>query len=276
LFNLPLTQAQRKIVADLLPKYADRLKLDEKNSRTISFTTKELKSIRQKADAARSHADTGVIRNSLLHVVDAVTKALQDSEGIGSISASERVYQFKITLLESEPPVWRRVQVKNCTLDKLHEHIQTEMGWTNSHLHQFEINGERYGDPELVDDGVGDFDCVDSIVTKISEIVPKDGKRFLFTYEYDFGDDWQHEVLFEGCLRAEKGIRYPICVEGERSCPPEDVGGLSGYSEFLEAIADPKHEQHNDFVEWGGDFDTEKFDTEKATKVMCRGLPDWR
>ena len=111
--NVHLTQAQRKVVADLLPKLADRLKLDEKNPRTISFTSKELESIRQKAEAARSHAENGMIRNSLRHVVDAVTKALEESEGIGSIPASERLYQFKITLLESQPPIWRRIQVKD-------------------------------------------------------------------------------------------------------------------------------------------------------------------
>lgn len=128
--NVLLTASQRKVVADLLPKLADRLKLDEKNPRTISFTAKELETIRQKAEAARPHAKTGMVRNSLRHVVDAVTKALDDSEGIGSIPASERLYQFKITLLESELPIWRRIQVKNGTLDKLHEHIQTAMGWT--------------------------------------------------------------------------------------------------------------------------------------------------
>lgn len=271
-----LTQAQRKVVADLLPKLADRLKLDEKNSRTISFTAKELETIRLKAEAARSHADTGMVRNSLRHIVDAVTKALEESEGIGSIPVAERLYQFKITLLESQPPIWRRIQVKNCTLHKLHEHIQSAMGWTNSHLHQFEIDGERYGDPELIDDGFEDFHCVDSTVTKISEIIPKDGKRFQFTYQYDFGDNWQHEVLFEGCLRAENGGRYPVCVEGERNCPPEDVGGVWGYAEFLEAIANPKHEQHDDFVEWAGEYDPEEFDAGKATKAMRRGLPDWR
>lgn len=274
--NVLLTHAQRKVIADLLPKLCDRLKLDEKNSRTISFTPKELKTIREKAEAARSHAETGMKRNSLRHVVDAVTKALEESEGIGSIPAAERLYQFKITLLESQPPIWRRIQVKNCTLDKLHEHIQTAMGWTNSHLHQFEIDGERYGDPELLDDGFDDFECVDSTVTKISEIVPKDGKRFRFRYEYDFGDGWEHEVLFEGCLRAERGQRYPTCVEGERACPPEDVGGVWGYAEYLEALAAPKHEQHDEMLQWRGPFDAEKFDSEEATKAMRRGLPDWR
>lgn len=191
-------------------------------------------------------------------------------------STIAEVIQFRITLLESAPLIWRRIQVEDCTLDKLHEHIQTAMGWTNSHLHQFEIDEQRYGDTELLDDGFGDFKCVDSTVTKVSEILPKDGSRFRFLYQYDFGDRWEHEVLFEGCLKAEKGGRYPLCVEGECACPPEDIGGVWGYAEFLEAIVDPNHERHDDFVEWGGDFDRDEFDAEKATQDMRKGLPDWR
>lgn len=275
-FPVRCTQAQRKVIADLSPALADRLKLDEKNQRTISFKFAEMKAIRRKAKAAIVKATDGMKRNSLRHVVDAVSKALEESEGIGSIPAAERLFQFKITLLESKPPIWRRIQVKNCTLDKLHEHIQTAMGWTNSHLHQFEINDERHGDPELIDDGFEDFECVDSTVTKISEIVPKGGKRFQFNYEYDFGDGWQHEVLFEGCLKAEQGKRYPVCLEGERNCPPEDVGGVWGYADFLKAIADPKHEEHDRMLEWSGPFDPEEFDAVKTTKAMRRGLPDWR
>ena len=146
-----------------------------------------------------------------------MTKALEYIAGIASIPASERLYQFKITLNDSKPPIWRRIQVKNGTLDKLHERIQTAMGWTNSHLHQFKINGERHGDPELLDDGYDDFHCIDSTVTKISDIVPKDGSRFGFIYQYDFGDNWVHEVVFEGCLRADPGQWYPLCLEGERA-----------------------------------------------------------
>lgn len=274
--NVLFTQAQRKVIAELLPNLADRLKTDETNSRTISFTAKELRSIQQKAKAAFPRAKTGMKRNSLRHVIDAITKALDDADGIGSIPAPERIYQFKITLLESRPPIWRRIQVKNGTLDKLHEHIQTAMGWTNSHLHEFEINGQRYGNPELLDDGFDDFDCIDSTVTRISEVVPKSGKRFRFRYEYDFGDGWQHEVLFEGCLRAQTGGRYPLCVEGARACPPEDVGGIWGYGEYLKAMADPWHEQHEDMLRWRGSFDPEAFDAAKRTKAMRRGLPDWR
>lgn len=194
----------------------------------------------------------------------------------GSQPDLEVIYQFKITLLESSPPIWRRIQVQDCTLDKLHEHIQTAMGWTNSHLHQFDIGGQRYGDPGLLDDGFEDFECVDSVVTSISDILPETGKRFAFQYEYDFGDGWEHEVLYEGSPPLEKGKKYPLCLEGERACPPEDVGGVWGYAEYLDALADPKHECHADYMEWSGPFDPDDFDPKQATRVMRKGLPDWR
>jgi len=188
-----------------------------------------------------------------------------------------RLFQFKITLEESKPPIWRRIQIEDCTLDMLHEHIQTAMGWTNSHLHQFMIGGERYGDPEMMDDGFDGFEAIDSTRTKISAIIPEGGKPFRFVYEYDFGDSWTHEVVLEGHPDAEPGRKYPICLEGARACPPEDVGGVWGYVEFLEALADPEHEEHDDFMEWcGGSFDSEKFDAQVATKMMRKGLPKWR
>jgi len=193
-----------------------------------------------------------------------------------SKAATGKLLQFKITLLGIEPPIWRRIQVHDCSLDKLHEHIQTAMGWTNSHLHQFEIKGERYGDPGLLDDGFDEFDCEDSTTTMLSEILPKTGKRFAFKYEYDFGDGWEHEVLYEGSPPAEKGKKYPLCLEGARSCPPEDVGGVWGYATFLQAKDDPSHEDHELYAEWCPDFDPEAFDPKRATRAMKTGLPDWR
>jgi hypothetical protein len=272
-----LTHAQRKVLAEVLPALADRLKIDEAASRTISFTLKEVREIAIRCKAAVPNVENGMVRNSLRHITEAAANAIDNSQGIGGIPAAERVYQFKVTVKGIEPLIWRRIQTKDCTLDKLHEHIQTAMGWTNSHLHQFEINGVRHGDPELIYEGWEDEEPpVNSRRLKISKIVPTDGKRFSFDYEYDFGDGWEHEVLFEGCLRAEKGIRYPLCVEGERACPPEDVGGIFGYQEYLEALTDPKHERHEEFIEWGGHFAPEKFDAKAAIKAMEKGLPNWR
>ena len=187
------------------------------------------------------------------------------------------IYQFKITLLGSQPPIWRRIQVTDCTLDKLHEHIQTAMGWTNSHLHHFRIGEQLYGDPVLMEESIEEMNYKDSTRTKISKILPKSGRPFSFTYEYDFGDGWEHDVLFEGCPKKEPGQKYPLCLEGERACPPEDCGGIGGFYEFLEALADAKHEEHENMQEWiGGSFDPEKFDAKRTTREMKKGLPEWR
>jgi len=139
------------------------------------------------------------------------------------------------------------------------------MGWDNYHLHQFEIGDVRYGRPTPDD---FDLEMEDETKVLLSEIIPKDGKRFQFIYEYDFGDGWRHEVLFEGNAPPEKRRKYPFCVEGERACPPEDVGGPWGYAEYVEAMADPNHEQHDEFMEWSGPFDPEAFDPKKATREM--------
>jgi hypothetical protein len=276
-FPVRLTQAQRKVVAEIVPELADRMKLDQQNQRTVQFTLAELKAIKERAGKAVRTAGTGTVRNSLRHVTDLAAQALDRSHGLGAIPGAERVYQFKITLLESRPPIWRRIQVKDCALDKLHERIQTAMGWTNSHLHDFKIGGKDYGDPLLLYENFEEFDYGDSTVTKLSDILPRDGRRFRFEYQYDFGDGWRHEVLFEGCLRAERGKRYPVCLEGARACPPEDVGGVWGYADLVEAIADPENEDRDGLLAWaGGQFDPEAFDPVKATKRMWRGLPDWR
>lgn len=275
-FSVSLTQVQRKRLAEIAPETAGRLKLDEPNQRAIPFTREELKAIQNKATAAVREARVATVRNSLRHILDAVRQVLERASGPEAIPAKERLYRFKITLQDTHPPIWRRIQVKDCTLDRLHEHIQLAMGWTNSHLNHFHIGDQPYGDPLLMAENFEEFGYEDSTTTKLSDVLPRDGKRFRFEYEYDFGDSWQHEILFEGCLRAEQGKRYPICLEGERVCPPEDVGGVFGYAEFVEAITDPDHEEHDRFLAWSGPFDPEAFDAAAATKRMWRGLPNWR
>jgi Plasmid pRiA4b ORF-3-like protein len=182
-------------------------------------------------------------------------------------SKTDLLYQFKITLHESKPPIWRRIQVPDCTLSDLHELIQAAMGWEDYHLHQFIVGDVRYGlpDPEL---GLKNESKV-----RLSQMVPQGGTPFRFRYEYDFGDGWLHDLVFEDCPPNEVGQTYPICLKGSRACPPEDVGGVWGYAEFLHAIADPKHERHSEWLEWiGGEFDPEEFDAKAATIAMMEAV----
>ncbi len=97
-----------------------------------------------------------------------------------------------------------------------------------------------------------------------------------FQYNYDFGDDWVHDVLYEGCPPLQPGTVYPQCLEGERACPPEDVGGTRGYAEYLEAMADPNHDCHQEMLAWRGPFNPDAFDPRRTTHVMQEGMPDWR
>ena len=273
-FPIKLTLAQRKLVAKVAPAFADRLKLDEPNQRVIDFSMAELKKLKQRAESAIDKASTGYERRPLRLVLQATDQTIAQAR---KLPPSDIVYQFRIILLESRPPIWRRIQVQDGTLDKLHEHIQTAMGWTNSHLHHFRIGEQLYGDPLLMQENFEDMDYKDSTTTKISDILPKTGKRFRFQYEYDFGDSWYHEVLFEGVMRAEAKVKYPRCVEGARACPPEDCGGIWGYADFVDAIQNPDNPKHEEMLEWvGGRFDPEAFDPMKATRAMRKGLPDWR
>lgn len=276
-FPVKLTLAQRRVLAEVLAPYAERLRLDEPNERLVSFTLDEMRVIHEQARLALARTDSGMKRNSLRHVAYVTEQAIEHFQGIGRIPVKDRIYQIKIRLKGIKPPIWRRIQTRDCTLDKLHEQIQTVLGWTNSHLHCFRIDGRLYGDPLLMEEDFEGLGYIDSTVATLSKIVPKSGQRFFFEYEYDFGDSWRHEVLFEGCLRCDPGQRYPLCLEGERACPPEDVGGISGYRTFLRAVTDPEHRRHQKNLVWaGGSFDPEAFDPEKATRAMRLGLPNWR
>jgi hypothetical protein len=185
---------------------------------------------------------------------------------------TKTIYQFKITLLDSKPKIWRRIQIPDCKLNTLHYHIQAVMGWNNSHLHHFEIKGERYGIPKHLDYD-GDGSIIDSKKILLSDLLANAGKKFAFEYTYDMGDNWEHEVLFEGVVKADPKTKYPVCVEGERACPPEDCGGVPGYEHLLEVLRDPSQEEYPDALHWvGEDFDPERFDVQLATVRMVREL----
>ena len=181
-------------------------------------------------------------------------------------------YQFKITLRHSQPPIWRRILLADCNLYVLHEHIQSAMGWQSEHLHCFRINKKLYTDIEFTPESFDDSGYNDSLPVKLSDFLPGGRKTFKFEYEYDFGDSWEHDILFEKRVEVESPDELVVCLEGERACPPEDVGGIWGYYDFLEAIQDENHERHEDFLEWIEDsFDPEAFDAESATLEMRDG-----
>jgi hypothetical protein len=170
------------------------------------------------------------------------------------IDASAEIFQIKITLLDTKPAVWRRLLVPaGLSLGRLHECIQVSMGWTFSHLHEFLVGDKRYGvpDPEFEDPANRVYQ---ETTVKLSTIAARGIKSF--SYTYDFGDGWEHEILIERALPAESGVEYPRFLEGERRCPPENCGGPPGYEAFLEALADPNHPEHDSIMDWyGGDYD---------------------
>jgi len=181
-----------------------------------------------------------------------------------AMPSKAQVYQIKVTLDESKPPIWRRILVPgDVTLEKLHYILQVAMGWTNSHLHQF-IVGETYYSEPHPDYG---SEMRNERRVRLNQIVP--GEGFKFRYEYDFGDGWLHNLLVEKVLSPEPGQQYPACIKGKRACPPEDVGGIWGYYGFLEAIQNPDHLEHEDYLEWiGGEFDPEAFDLEETNELL--------
>lgn len=173
--------------------------------------------------------------------------------------APTSIYQLKVALRYIRPPVWRRLQVpEGITLAGLHEVLQTSMGWYDCHMHEFVVGEARYG---LPDPGDGDWgrEVADERKAALKDVVGGGLKKFV--YEYDFGDSWEHEIAVEKVLEPEAGIAYPRCLGGKRACPPEDCGGPWGYQEFLEAVRDPGHPEHEELSEWiGEEFDPEAFD----------------
>jgi hypothetical protein len=188
--------------------------------------------------------------------------------------------QIKVTLDDTEPPAWRRLVVPlTTTLSELHHILQAAMGWTDSHLHQFEIGGLRYGDFEMLnqDRFEGDAQAFDASEVRLRDFQFRYDDGPSFVYVYDFGDDWRHTVQFEKLLALKPAPKTATCTEGARCCPPEDVGGPHGYFEFLRVLLSPEpdeiEEQHH-LKRWsGGKIDPERFDVAKTDKVVRRALP---
>lgn len=212
------------------------------------------------------------------------------------------IYQLRITLRDSKPPIWRRVAVpSDITLGQLHEVIQIAMGWTNSHLHQFMLQDKslinrdpkviarlsdegRYDDIFAATRGIRVFvakvtpfgdptemEGEDEDTVTLAEVCPKVKSKLI--YEYDFGDGWEHTIEVQKIEEPKPGVESPVCLAGKLACPPEDCGGIYGYYHMLDAVADPDHEEHDDLVEWlGDDFDPDAFDIDEVNDMLA----EWR
>jgi hypothetical protein len=177
------------------------------------------------------------------------------------------IYRLKVTLRGSRPPIWRRFLVPGgITLKRLHDSLQAVMGWYDGHLHQFQCGGKLFG----TSDREFGISRISETKTTVDQLLRRPKDRLL--YEYDFGDGWEHDVILEAILPPGRGDRYPIVVAGHRACPPEDVGGIPGYEYFLEILANPKHPEYQEMVDWAGDrFDPEHFDLQETNLAIHGG-----
>ena len=174
--------------------------------------------------------------------------------------------QLRIELLDMSPAVWRSVIAPAAiTLPKLHRVIQAAMGWEDVHLHEFEIAGHRYGepDPDLPDDAL--------INESRATLAACLNGATSFGYIYDFGDDWQHRITVDSILSGDAPLKAAHCIAGEGACPPEDVGGTGGYADLLEVLCNPQHEDYQHRVQWcGGPIDPQYFDLEKTQRRLSK------
>jgi len=185
-------------------------------------------------------------------------------------SPPKNIHRLKVTLRGIKPPIWRRFEVpSHTTLERLHRVIQTSFGWSDYHLHVFDTAVGRYGtsDPD------GDIYNFSDAHKKLSAVADWPGDRLLYTY--DFGDNWELDIVVEAVQPAEPGVAYPRCTGGRRAGPPEDCGGTWGYGKLLNVLADPGHQEHETYLEWLGietaaEHDPDAFDIDVINLDLVR------
>jgi Plasmid pRiA4b ORF-3-like protein len=181
------------------------------------------------------------------------------------VRAPAQIYQLRIELQYLKPAIWRRVLVPgSIKLSKFHVVILWSMGWQGGHMHEFVIGQTNYGEPDP------DFPQVPPVVREDRVTLQQAlGSLKTIRYIYDFGDDWEHKIKLEKTLPFDPEMKHPRCIAGQYACPPEDVGGVDGYIDFLDAIRNPAHEEHASMLEWiGGGFDPLRFDLDETNERL--------
>jgi hypothetical protein len=181
-----------------------------------------------------------------------------------TVEKSQEIYQLKVNLLGTDPPIWRRLLVPaDLTLEQLHKVLQLAMGWEDCHMHDFRIGQQRFGKPDPMEQAFGGARTASERTARLFSVLGRVGAKAVYTY--DFGDSWEHQIVVEKRLAPETGRAYPVCLAGERHGPPEDCGGIPGFYNLLEAISDPEHERHEELLDWlGGAFDPEAFSVDEV------------
>ena len=201
-----------------------------------------------------------VVKGKWKEVVPKARPKVKKDENLG------RVYQLKISLIVSKPEIWRQILVSgDTTLAKLHNIIQELMGWEDDHLHEFIIGGVHYTRSYPEDPMASQ----EEKRIRLDEVVSKKRKKFF--YVYDFGDEWEHEIIVENILEEDSRFTgKPVCIGGQNAGPPEDCGGIYGYYEMLKAAKNPRHPEHEELKEWLGEFDPKAFDIDLVNRILSR------
>jgi hypothetical protein len=271
--GVKFSAAQRSTIlryAELPASLAGYLSAQGAEKTVTWFTLDELDDLLDRLEIAMYRAK-GNEKQKVQRMVQKVAGLLgseidpDDLSGHRPSNKSALIYQIKMTLKGIEPPIWRRIQTEDCTLEQLHALIQVAMGWEFEHSYEFRIGAKNYLDADLLEDE----DDADASTTRLRDVLPIQNRRPRFEYVYDFGDEWRHQLIVEERLQSEPGVTYPRCLAGARACPPENCGGRRDYNSILEALKHP--EQNQERLEWlGGEFDPEKFDLERVNKELSR------
>ncbi len=186
------------------------------------------------------------------------------------IASSQDIYQIKVTLRGTKPPIWRRLLIpSSLTLARLHDVLQTAMGWSGGHMHEFRTADRHFGIPDPEDRSMGMPHVENERTVKLSKVLWRPGAKLIYTY--DFGDNWEHAIVLEKLFPTQLGfdLEYPVCIDGKLACPPDDCGGIPGYYELIDALAHPEHERHEEISEWiSDDFDPQAFSVENVNRML--------
>jgi hypothetical protein len=256
--QLEQVAAMFKSTVAVLEVYAQKLESWTKTGGLSPSDSKQLKRLVQGHRSTKMMLDETILNVEAM-LVDRLKRPQKGRRSpVPETRERQMAYQLKITLRNSQPPIWRRILVPDSlTLGQLHRLIQAAMGWNNEHLHQFVINKLRYSSGDAAD-GSTTFHENNYHLYKFGFTA---GAKF--QYEYDFGDSWLHDIVVE--KSENETVDHPVCLAGKRACPPEDCGGIYGYTRLLDALSNPSTPSSEHLRDWvGEDFDPEYFSIEQV------------